>query len=203
MKPACSVSISVIVAVLSSDALGQATGPQGTGPNPTTNPATPMQQLPSGTNPGSAAANMSDRDFVMAAAINNKFEVIEGQLALTQASDPKLKEIAQIMIKDHEAALGELRAAARAAGVTLPADIAPDATHQAKINAIRNRKGSDFDQAYRTDLVQSHDQALALLDTYSRTGGNEQLKAWATKSLAVVRRHQQHLEKLGMGGAQR
>ena len=203
MKATCSVAISVIVAVLSFAAFGQATGPQGTGPNPATNPATPMQQLPSGTNPGGAAAKMSDRDFVMAAAISNKFEVIEGQLALKQAGDAKLKEIAQLMISDHGATLAELQAAARAAGVSVPADIAPDAAHQAKINAIRNRKGADFDQAYRTDLAQSHRQATALLDTYARTGGNDQLKAWATKTLGVMRRHQQQLEKLGIGGAPR
>jgi putative membrane protein len=201
MRTAPSVSIGAIMALLSTDALGQATGPQGTGPNPATNPATPMQQLPSGTNPGSAAAQMSDRDFVTAAAIANKFEAIEGQLALKQASDGKLKEIAQVMIKDHEAALAGLRAAARAAGITLSDDIPPDATHQAKINAIRNRKGADFDQAYRMDLVQSHNEATALLDTYARTGGNAELKAWATKTLGMVHRHQQLLEKQGMGGA--
>lgn len=188
MRVAPSAAISLIAALLGSAAFGQ---------------ATPMQQLPSGTNPGSAAAKMSDREFAMAAAISNKFEVIEGQLALKQASDAKLKEIAQLMIKDHEAALAELQIAAGIAGVALPPDIAPDAAHQAKIAAIRNRKGVDFDQAYRNDLVQSHQAATTLLDTYAQTGGNAELKAWATKTLAVVRRHQQHLEKLGFGGASR
>jgi hypothetical protein len=36
----------------------------------------------------------------------------------------------------------------------LPQDIALDAMHQAQINAIRNRKGAEFDQAYRMDQVQ-------------------------------------------------
>jgi putative membrane protein len=145
-----------------------------------------QQQQPAGTTPG-GGAQPSARDFAVTAAIANKFEVIEGQLALVQASDPALKEFAQLMVKDHTAALEELKAAARAGGIDLPADIAPDAIHQARLNAIKNRRGADFDQAYLTDQVQGHHQAVAMLATYARTGGNAALKAWATRSLTVVR----------------
>jgi putative membrane protein len=193
----------VIAAMASLDAHAQSTGPQGSTGHPATNQATPMQQLPSGTNPGSAAAAMSDRDFAMAAAIANKFEVIEGQLALRQASDPRLREFAQLMIKDHGAALESLQVAARSGNVALPAEIAPDDRHQAKINAIKNRKDADFDQAYRNDQVQAHQEAIALLDTYATRGGNAALKAWAAKTLAVVRKHQQHLQSMGMGSGSR
>ena len=162
-----------------------------------------MQQLPSGTNPGSAASVMSDRDFAMAAAIATKFEVIEGQLAASQASDPGLRDFAQRMIKDHGAALESLQVAARAANVPLPAEIAPDQSRQAKINAIKNRKDADFDQAYRTDQVQAHQEAAAMLDTYASRGSNTALKAWAAQTLEVVRRHQQHLQSMGLAGGSR
>lgn len=164
---------------------------------------TPMQQQPAGTHPGGTTAQLSDRDFVLTVAIANKFEVIEGQLALAQANDPALKEFAQIMVKDHTAALEELKSAARAGGIDLPADIAPDPTHQAKINAIKNRRGADFDQAYRTDQVQGHQQAVAMLDTYAQTGGNASLRGWAAKAVMVVRRHQQLLQSMDTGASSR
>jgi putative membrane protein len=182
---------------------GQSTGGQsGTG-NPASNQATPMQQQPSGTNPGMAATQMSPQQFALTAGSANKFEVMEGELALAQASDPKLKEFARMMVKDHTVALQELQAAAKAANIVLPPDIALDAMHQAKINAIKNRKGAEFDQAYRTDQVQAHQQAMAILDTYATAGGNAALKAWAAKSLPMVRKHLEHLQALGMGSGSR
>jgi putative membrane protein len=182
---------------------GQSTGGQtGTG-NPVTNPATPMQQQPSGTNPGSAATQMSPLQFVLTVGSANKFEILEGELALARASDPKLKEFARVMVKDHMAAMQELQAAAKAANIVLPPNIALDAMHQAKLNAMQNRKGADFDQAYRTDQVQVHQQTIALLDTYATTGGNPALKAWAAKTLPLVRKHFEHLQGMGMGSGSR
>jgi putative membrane protein len=75
--------------------------------------------------------------------------------------------------------------------------------HQAKINAIRNRKAADFDQAYRTDQVQAHQQTIAVLDTYAIAGGDPAMKAWASKALPMVRRHVEHLQALGMGSGSR
>lgn len=182
---------------------GQSTGGQsGTG-NPQSNPATPMQQQPSGTNPGTAATQMSPQQFALTVGSANKLEVMEGELALAQASDPKLKDFARMMVKDHTVALQELQAAAKAGNIVLPPDIALDAMHQAKINAIKNRKGADFDQAYRTDQVQAHQQAIAILDTYATAGSNPALKAWAAKALPVVRKHFEHLQALGMASGSR
>jgi putative membrane protein len=122
--------------------------------------------------------------------------VIESQLALRQTSNLKVKEFAELMIADHTAALEDLQAVAHGAGVELPAEIAPDASHQAKINAIKNRKDADFDRAYRTNQLQAHASAVALLDTYAQSGGNPQLKAWAAKTLPTVRKHRDQLEAL-------
>src|SRR5262245_23783576 len=99
-----------LAATLAWPAAGQPAGGQTGGTSPATNPAAPMQQQPSGTGPGSAAATMMPKEFALNAAIANKFEVIEGLLALRQASDLKLKDYAQLMIKEHTAALEELQA---------------------------------------------------------------------------------------------
>jgi putative membrane protein len=162
-----------------------------------------VQQYSAGANSSTAMAQVSDRDFALTAAIASKFEVIEGQLAIVQASDPALREFAQIKVKEHTAALDELRVAARAGGVDLPIDIAPDAVHQARINAIKNRRGPDFDQAYRADQMRGHQQWAARLDSYSQTGGNVALRIWATKAAALSRRHQQLLQSMDTGAGSR
>jgi putative membrane protein len=149
-----------------------------------------MQDRPAGAAPGARSAPLGDAEFVRRAVIANRFEVEEAQLALAQGSDPRLKEFARTMVMDHGAALKDLEMAARAAGVTVP-DRKFDETHQAKINAISRKKGADFDQQYRADQRQAHDDAIALLVVYEQNGKSEQLRAWAIKTLPVVRKHRE------------
>jgi putative membrane protein len=159
--------------------------------------AQPVSTPTDGTSAATAATTTTaPREFALNAAIANKFEVIESLLALRQASDARLMEFAELMINDHTAALEELQAVAHAAGVELPTEIAPDATHQARINAIKNRKDAEFNRAYRADQLQAHADAIALLDTYVQSGSNAQLKAWAAKTLPTVRKHRDQLEAL-------
>jgi hypothetical protein len=57
----------------------------------------------------------------MAAAVFRKFTVIVSRLAMIEARDSRLREIAGLMVKDHAMALTQLRAVARGANVALPA----------------------------------------------------------------------------------
>lgn len=173
-------------------ALAQTTGGQGT-----TSQGAVMQDTPSGTAPGARSTPLGDAEFVQRAAIANRFVIEEAQLALAQGGDPRLKEFARTMVMDHGAALKDLEAAARAAGVTVP-DKKFDETHQAKINAISRKKGTDFDQQYRADQRHAHDDAIGLLVAYQQSGKSEQLKAWAIKMLPVVRKHREAIGALNM-----
>jgi putative membrane protein len=50
--------------------------------------------------------------------------------------------------------------------------------------------------------LQAHQQAIAILDTYSTAGGNSALKAWAAKTLPMVHKHFEHLQAV-MGSGSR
>lgn len=170
------------------EAFGQPTSPSGI------DQSTPMQRTPSGGAPGSPVSK-TDEDFVRRAVIANRFEVAEGEIAIQKATDPKLRSFAEMMVRDHGAALTSLAEAAKL-GVDFPASIDLDASHQTKVDALKPRK-ADFDQAYLTDQVAAHREALALLDTYRTSGGNERLRAWAGGAIQVVRTHQRALQELG------
>lgn len=149
------------------------------------------------TNQGMAVhdASPGDADFVHRAVSANHFEIEEAKLALAHGGDARLKEFARTMVMDHGAALKELEAASRMAGVTLP-DGKLDEAHQARINVLSRKNGADFDQQYRADQRQAHDEAIALLVAYQQSGRSEQLKAWAIKMLPVVRKHRQTIGAL-------
>ena len=154
----------------------------------TTNQGAVMEQAP-------ARTVLGDAEFVRRAAIANRFEIEEAQLALAHGSDPRLKEFARAMVMDHGVALKDLETASRMAGVTLP-DRTFDKAHQAKINALSRKKGADFDQQYRADQRQAHDDAITLLVAYQQSGKSEQLRAWAIKALPVVRKHRETIGAL-------
>ena len=88
-------------------------------------------------------ASLGDAEFVRRAAMGNRFEIEEAQLALAQGSDPRLKEFARTMVMDHGAALKDLETAAGMAGVTLPGRKLDEAP-QGKLDALSRKKGADF-----------------------------------------------------------
>lgn len=161
-----------------------------------TNQGAAMPEAPAAT--GALSTPLGDADFVRRATVANRFEIEEARFALAQGGDPRLKEFARTMVMDHGAALKDLEAAARMAGVT-PPDRKFDETQQARINVLSRKKGADFDQQYRADQRQAHDDAIALLVAYQQSGKSEQLRAWAIKMLPVVRKHR---EAIGVLNAQ-
>jgi putative membrane protein len=138
---------------------------------------------------------LGDAEFVRRAAMANRFEIEEAQLALAQGSDPRLKEFARTMVMDHGVALKDLETAAGMAGVTLPGRKL-DEVPQARLDALSRKKGADFDQHYRADQRQAHDEAIALLVAYQQSGRSEQLRAWTIKMLPVVRKHREAIGAL-------
>lgn len=191
MKNMACIAAAATLLIATAPARSQTMGGQGS------NQATPMQQAPAGTPAGVNAAPLSDQDFVAAAAVANRFEIQSAELALARAGDAKLKEFARMMLTDHKAALQELEAAAKEAGVAMPTEPALDQSHATKIAALESRKDStNFDQAYRTDQMHAHQQAVTLLEMYQRTGTKNSLRVWATKTLPVVKKHLEMLNTM-------
>ena len=191
MKNMACIAAAATLLIATAPARSQTMGGQGS------NQATPMQQAPAGTPAGVNAAPLSDQDFVAAAAVANRFEIQSAELALARAGDAKLKEFARMMLTDHKAALQELEAAAKVAGVAMPTEPALDQSHATKIAALESRKDStNFDQAYRTDQMHAHQQAVTLLEMYQRTGTKNSLRVWATKTLPVVKKHLEMLNTM-------
>lgn len=152
---------------------------------------------------GNAARLQQGRDqhFAMAAAVLSKYTVIAGRLAMIEARDNRLREVAGLMVKDHTAALAQLRAIARDASVALPAVIGPDETHRAKIASVRDQKGATFERAYLAEQMSTLQEAEPLLQSYAETGGNAPLRSWAARTLKRVRQHLQLLSAMTTAGS--
>jgi putative membrane protein len=169
-----------------------------TTPN-TTTPATPpvssaappvTSAMPPSTTPAaSGAATAAAKDpalFVDKAGRSGAFEIEASKLALSKATSGEVKTFAGRMVDDHTRVANELRQAA--GGLSVPAE--PDAAQRAKIDALSNANGADFDRSYANEVgVAAHEEAVALFDDYARNGTDANLKAFAEKTLPALRDH--------------
>jgi putative membrane protein len=139
------------------------------------------------------AAAPSAQEFVANASASDLFEIESGKLAAEKASSPKLKDLANMLVSDHQKSTADLKAAA--AKPNPPIQVAPalDPEKQAMLDMLKSADAANFDRTYVGQQKQAHQKAVDLLGQYQSTGDNQALKDFANKVKPVV---QGHLDKL-------
>ena len=113
-------------------------------------------------------------------------QVEAAKLALTQGSDPKIKALAETVIKDSRKSNTEIKKIAGDKGVRMP-EILPFNDGD-RVAALEKFKGKDFDQQYLTMLVSEHEKAVKFL-TAAVNGADAEASAFALKALPVTEGH--------------
>ncbi|MEW5928866.1 MAG: DUF4142 domain-containing protein [Gemmatimonadota bacterium] len=159
---------------------------------------------------------------------NNRAEIAEGQLALTNAAAPAVREFAQEMVTEHTANMQQQQALMDQMGITadmlaaLPVTRQMEANHQAAMQALGPVRGAAFDRAYMERQAAMHRYALEQLDALMRnasgevevTGGTPvamepprlnpgPAMALEQQSRAMIAEHEQHAQQVRttLGGA--
>ncbi|MEP7235365.1 MAG: DUF4142 domain-containing protein [Ignavibacteriota bacterium] len=134
------------------------------------------------------AADFSpDAKFAVAIADGGMTEIELSQIALRNASSKSVKDFARMMVKDHSAAAGELKAAAAKKGIALPEKMSD--AHQKVCDDMATKKGADFDKAYAAQMVSDHSDAVSAFESEAKSGNDADLKAWAGKLLPTIMHH--------------
>ena len=135
-----------------------------------------------------SAQMMSGKTYVMKAGASDLYEMQSSRLLLSSTGDAKLKNYANMMIRDHTKSTDEVKAAAKQAGMT----VAPpklDAKQSRDVAALRAAKGTARDQLYVRQQKASHQMALKLQQDYAANGTVQALKAAAGQIVPVVQMH--------------
>ena len=140
-----------------------------------------------------AFAQTSTQDFVTKVAISDMFEIQTSKLA-AQKGNENIRAFAQQMITDHTKTTNELKALVSEVNAKLPSGL--DSEHQKKLDQLQKLGADQFDATYASMQVQAHEDAVKLFETYSSTGDDAQLKAWAAKTLPALKEHLQHAKTL-------
>ncbi|HYW62884.1 MAG TPA: DUF4142 domain-containing protein [Bradyrhizobium sp.] len=132
----------------------------------------------------------STPDFVKQAAMSDMFEIQSSQLAEQKADDAQTKSFAQKMVTDHTKTSSEVKAmvsGGKVKGVDLPTDMS--SSQKSMLDKLKGLNGKDFTKQYHSDQVSAHKDAVSLFERYGKGGDNEDLKAWANKTLPDLQGH--------------
>ena len=128
-----------------------------------------------------------DREFTMRAAMGNYAEIDAGKTAAAKAIDAGIREFGQMMVTDHGNAGSELKSIAGRLGLYAPDSL--DAEHVALKNQLSTLTGREFDSVYIHAQVKDHQKTIALFEQESDNGNNDELVAFANKTLPHLRHH--------------
>jgi len=137
--------------------------------------------------PLAAYAGSPDKSFYENLAEGGLAEVSDATLATQSATDPKLKDFAAMMIKDHTAANNKLAALAGTKDVTLPTSAS--VLQMAEHGKLKVLSGETFDKSYIKGQINAHRDTIKLLRKELTSGEDAEAKAFAKSILPTVEGH--------------
>ncbi len=154
----------------------------------------------SATGQSSAPADSATIMFMTKAASAGTMEVQLGQLAQDQAQNQRVKDFGAMMVRDHTKANDELKSLASTKNVTLSDSLMPE--HKRHVTELQNKKGAAFDKAYMTMMVQDHQKDIQEFEKASNNLSDGEIKAFATRTLPVLRAHHDSATAINKGRTQ-
>jgi putative membrane protein len=130
---------------------------------------------------GAAAAtklSQKDQNFIAQVAASGAQEVADGQVA-EQQGGAAVKSIASRIVNDRSRNDKELLDLAKKKGISLST---------AKIKP-RGMGKSNFDKQYLYTVTHDYEEDIALFQKAAQSGDDKDLKAWAAKSLPMLKQH--------------
>lgn len=126
--------------------------------------------------------------YVAKAGASDLYERTSSQLVLQSTKDAKIRDFATMMIRDHQKSTADVKRAAAASRIAVPAPKLEPAQAQ-MIAELRRATGTQRDRLYVTQQRTAHQQALALHGGYARSGTAAPLKTVAAATAPVVQHH--------------
>ncbi|HEY9002509.1 MAG TPA: DUF4142 domain-containing protein [Mucilaginibacter sp.] len=139
--------------------------------------------------PVTLTPTVSAKDVEFASAVTNNAlnKVNTGKMALEKSTNNRVKNFATMLVNDHTKLGDELSLIAKDKKITLPPISGMAEMHQA--NRLAMKQGNDFDKAYMDAMILDEKKALDICETGSKTCKDASLKAFAVKSMPVLRMH--------------
>jgi len=128
-----------------------------------------------------------DSTFAKEAASAGIMEVELGRMAQQMATHPRVKTFGEMMVRDHSTANDELKRLATAKNMMLSDSMMKK--HRDHVESMRKMTGKNFERHYIDMMVKDHSEDVQKFEKASNNAADTDLKAWAGKTLPVLRMH--------------
>ena len=133
-----------------------------------------------------------DQNFVKDVIAANMGEIKMAQLAQQKASNKEVKDLAQMLEKDHSAVLSELKSYASQHNIAAPAEETQDAKD--KYSDFEKKSGKDFDKDWCDLMEKNHKGSIDKFEGIANDADSEaELKSFVNKTLPALRTHLDHV----------
>jgi putative membrane protein len=141
-------------------------------------------------NTDNAKLSSKGASFIKEVSAGNQSEIALAQLAQSKAQNPEIKNLAEMLQKDHQQAQEKLQTIAQAHGVTL--DTTPSWTQRRAQSKLEKLSGAEFDQQYAKDMLEDHAADIKRFEKASQNVEDSDVKQYAQEILPKLQTHLQH-----------
>ncbi len=145
---------------------------------------------------GDPAAALPTGDYITKAGQSDQFEIQEGRMAASMGKAPSVKTFGMMMVTEHDKTTRTLTRAVAAEGQPSPPPPQLTADQQAQIDQLRGLTGAEFDRAYVSQQLASHEEALKVQADYAKGGSDPKLRQVAAGTVPIVQGHLRTLRTL-------
>jgi putative membrane protein len=147
-----------------------------------------------------AATAPTDPQIAMIAVTADNVDIEAGKLAAEKSTNPKVKEFAELMVRDHTSVNSQATALAKKLNVT-PEESATSRSLKSdgdkNLEKLRGLSGAAFDTAYVDNEVTYHEAVAKVLDeTLIPNTKNAELKSLLESAKPIFASHLKHAKEL-------
>ena len=149
------------------------------------------------TSPGAAP---TDPQIAMIAVTADNVDIEGGKLAAGKTTNPKVKEFAELMVRDHTSVNNQATALAKKLNLT-PEESATSRSLKSDgdkmIKKLKGMSGAEFDKAYIDNEVSYHEAVAGVVDnTLIPNAKNADLKALLESARPIFASHLNHAKEV-------
>jgi putative membrane protein len=152
---------------------------------------------PNNTNMTETTLSPGDVTFLTTAAQAGSAEIELVRLAESTSEDKTIDDLARRLERDHQSVNDEIDALADKKNVDFPNDAyglpGPTDAQKATKDRLAELKGVAFDRAFLDQIEQNHKDSIDLF-TKAATTADPDVKAFAERTLPVLKQHLQHVQ---------